>query len=1266
MSSRRNGPLAFSRRTLLKQVRWAPALLLPAPICGAALRHGSSGSKPFELAFSDSRLTPHYPQKSPLDDVLRLMVPGEDGYVSEKYAFEIGEVLNSWGRSLQAGSGSLLSPGSFLHPSIELTSLSSPQEVAAAGRGGIALLRRIFSPVTVSGLKAAAEEIHRYLSGFSRIDRTEFDVVALSGEPQSGVQTTVRYRLAGSLPGGGREQRLGEWILRWTADSSGGWKISRWQAAPENVSRAPSPLFADVTARALGSNLSYKRQLSYGVDHWRTVLDAASGIDVYGNNGVSAGDFDGDGFDDFYVCQPAGLPNRLYRNRGDGTFEDVTEHAGVGVLDSTGCAIFADFENKGLQDLLVVCDGGPLLFVNQGNGTFAVKRDAFRFARPPQGTFTHAAVADYDGDGRLDVYFCLYNYYAGLDQYRYPAPYFDARNGPPNFLLHNQGNSTFGDLTQAAGLDVDNDRYSFACAWGNHGSSGHPDLYVVNDFGRNNLYRNNGDGTFTAISKEAGVEDVGAGMSACWIDFDGDGRQDLYAANMWSAPGMRVSSDPQFHAQDPENVRELYRQHALGNSLYRNLGNGKFQNVSRKAGVAMGRWAWSSDFWDFDHDGHPDLYIANGYLSGLDTRDISSFFWRQVVGNSPSDATPVTGYERGWNAINELARSDFAWNGYERNVSYLNNQDGTFSDISGISGLDFVDDSRAFALCDIDHDGRLEVVLKNRTAPQARILRNSMAEIGNAVAFRLKGTISNRDAIGAAITVEVAGRRQTKYVQAGSGFLSQHSKEIFFGTGHDAETVGVSIRWPRGAVQSFAGVPVNRRIAIDEGAEKYSDEPFTPVAKRAPVAQAEPPAAPLETWLIQPLPAPDFSLSDINGEQVTLSSLRGSFVLLAFVTDPSLLSTAQIQALRRTRSALGKVRVLAVNVPTDREAPQGQSQFTDLPGFPVLRATEDVAGTYNIVYRHLFDRRRDLGFPTSFLIDPQNMIVKVYQGVADPQKVRSDAEHAPQTHAERLAKALPFPGKLHQGEFRRNDFTYGVAFFQHGYLDRAADSFQQVIAAMPDNAEAYYNLGTLHLQRKELDPARQNLEKAVSLKARYPEAWNNLGMVAAQGGNIEEAIQNFKQSLVIRPQFATALVNLGNLYRRKRDFDAAEQLLTQALQLQPADADVHYSLGMLYAQQGKVAIAEQYLEKAISLRPDYGDALNNLGVLFVREQRYSDAEAKFRDCIRKAPNYDQAYLNLARVYVILDQKQKAREVLQSLLRLQPQHKMAEQALEMLN
>ena len=314
-------------------------------------------------------------------------------------------------------------------------------------------------------------------------------------------------------------------------------------------------------------------------------------------------------------------------------------------------------------------------------------------------------------------------------------------------------------------------------------SKGFPDLYVANDFGRSNLYRNNGDGTFTDVSADANVEDVGAGMSASWSDFDNDGNQDIYAANMWSAAGQRVSEQKIFQEKTSEDIRALYRRHARGNSLYRNSGDGKFQNVSGQAGVEMGRWSWCSDFWDFDHDGYPDLYVANGYISGLDRNDLSSFFWRQVVGKSPNDATPSPAYEHGWNAINELILSDSSWSGYERNVLFANNRDGTFSEISGAVGLDFLEDSRSFALADIDHDGRLEIILKNRNAPQLRISRNAMKDLGRSISFRLRGQKSNRDAIGTAITLEAGTLRQTKYLQAGSGFLAQHSKEVFFGVG---------------------------------------------------------------------------------------------------------------------------------------------------------------------------------------------------------------------------------------------------------------------------------------------------------------------------------------------------------------------------------------------------------------------------------------------------------------------------------------------------
>ena len=372
--------------------------------------------------------------------------------------------------------------------------------------------------------------------------------------------------------------------------------------------------------------------------------------------------------------------------------------------------------------------------------------------------------------------------------------------------------------------------------------------------------------------------------------------------------------------------------------------------------------------------------------------------------------------------------------------------------------------------------------------------------------------------------------------------------------------------------------------------------------------------------------------------------------------------------LQQHRSAFGakKVSIIAINVDDPADASVAKSVATQLAlSFPTLFATTEVAGIYNIIYRYLFDRRRDLPIPASFLLDGFGMIVKLYQGPIDPRQVLDDVKSMPTSPAERMHKALPQGGVLYQDAFQRNDFTYGVALFQHGYLDAAAESFQQVVAEKPNDAEAYYNLGTLNLRRNDFQQARQYLEQTVKLRPEYPEAWNNLGMIAAAQGQAEEAIRNFQESLRQRPDFGIALLNLGNLYRRGGRFDQAQMYLKRALEIQPDDPEANYSMGMFYAQQGQMQDAADSLEKAIELRPDYPEALNNLGVLFVRSRNYPKAEEQFKTCIRIAPNFDQSYLNLARVYVIQHDTEKARAVLGELLRIQPENRAAQQALEML-
>jgi Flp pilus assembly protein TadD len=601
---------------------------------------------------------------------------------------------------------------------------------------------------------------------------------------------------------------------------------------------------------------------------------------------------------------------------------------------------------------------------------------------------------------------------------------------------------------------------------------------------------------------------------------------------------------------------------------------------------------------------------------------------------------------------------------------FANNRNGTFTEVSGAVGLDFIEDSRSFALSDIDHDGRLEIILKNRNAPQLHIVRNVLQGIGHSVSFRLRGTKSNRDAIGATITLEAGSLRQTKSLQAGSGFLAQHSKEVFFGTGGHSDDVRATIHWPSGQKQIFENIPVSHRIEIEEDSSTFAARPFTtpPAASSYPAPGPANDRTPesFDTWLMEPLKAPEFSLPDLSGNMRSLRSYRGGVTLLNFWTAQAPQCRSVLTHLHQHRTAFNAagLKVLAIN--TDDDASAGKFLATQLGlNFPILFANPEIAGIYNIIFRYLYDRRRDLVLPASFLVNADGMIVKVYQGQIDAQQILKDMRSAPASTAEYQSRALPFPGTIYQDAFHRNDFTYGVALYQHGYLDAAAESFQQVVIQKPNDPEAYYNLGTLSLHRNDLPEAHRHLEQTVKLRPDYPEAWNNLGMIAAQQGQSDEAIRNFQQSLSLRPNYTIALINLGNLYRRLSAFGKAQDLFNRALQLQPDDPEVNYSLGMLYAQQEQLQQAADFLQKAATLRPDYPEALNNLGVVYVRTGDYDRAEEQFKTCIRLTPSFDQSYLNLAQLYTIRHDKQQAIQALQQLLALQPQNRTAQQALERL-
>jgi hypothetical protein len=310
------------------------------------------------------------------------------------------------------------------------------------------------------------------------------------------------------------------------------------------------------------------------------------------------------------VCDGGSLPNQLYLQQADGTAREAAADWGVAWLEDSRSALLIDLDNDGDQDLVVATIAMIAFAENIGNRTFQL-RGGFPGAPYP---FSLSAT-DYDLDGDLDLYTCIYS--AGDEaltgkrgfEATSPVPFEDAENGGRNILLANLGDFRFADLTIEAGLDQHNTRWSFAAAWEDFDRDGDPDLYVANDFGRNCLYRND-RGSFTDIAAEAGVEDRAAGMSVSWGDFNRDGRSDLLIGNMFSAAGQRVAFQ--------KNYDESKARMARGNSLLVASGDG-FRDLSIESGATNGGWSWSSGFADLNNDGWQDLVVANGYLSN--TRD---------------------------------------------------------------------------------------------------------------------------------------------------------------------------------------------------------------------------------------------------------------------------------------------------------------------------------------------------------------------------------------------------------------------------------------------------------------------------------------------------------------------------------------------------------------------------------------------------------------------------------------------------------------------
>jgi hypothetical protein len=557
--------------------------------------------------------------------------------------FEVENVDESIEPRLEALKAVFKEPGSAsakaalsasLAPRFGASPLSPLREKSILERPGISVREGEFSsaaePLDADRFQAQAQAL---IAPLAKVETAAFKVIQIQGGfPAGPVTSTVLYELGGEDPKGMRYQWTGQARLAWELERDEStsssplrsWRLGEWKTVAGLRAILAAKPFLDVTSSALAASPAYQGLLMPSIDELRERLDAASGIDVYGHHGLAVGDADGDGLDDLYVAMPPGVPNLLFEARGDGTFLDKSKESGADVLDGTSQALFLDVENDGDEDLFLVIDNGALLLQNDGKGKYHEAPDGVPDLAPTRSTPISAAAADYDLDGFIDVYICSYVFWRGAVGEvgsRLPFPYHEAHNGAPNILLRNKGDGTFEDATAKAALDVDNSRFSFASSWGDFDGDGDPDLYVANDFGSKNLYRNNGNGTFTEVTREAGVEDAGAGMSVAWEDYDNDGDLDLYVGNMFSSAGRRVTGTADYKAEDPV-LQSVYRRHARGNSLFRNRGDGTFEDVSEETRAFFGRWAWASGFIDFNLDGREDIFVQNGFITNERNHDL--------------------------------------------------------------------------------------------------------------------------------------------------------------------------------------------------------------------------------------------------------------------------------------------------------------------------------------------------------------------------------------------------------------------------------------------------------------------------------------------------------------------------------------------------------------------------------------------------------------------------------------------------------------------
>jgi hypothetical protein len=507
---------------------------------------------------------------------------------------------------------------------------------------------------------------------------------------------------------------------------------------------------------------------------------------------VSVVDFDRDGWPDFYATNSAiGSQNHLYHNMHDGTFQDVAGPMGLADVNRAGTgvsmgAVWGDYDNDGYEDLFLIKWGKPELFHNdQGRGFTRVSDAA---GLPPWINANTAIWFDYDGDGLLDLFVGGY-YPEKLDLWHLdttrmmPESFEYAKNGGRKFLFHNLGNGRFEEVSEKSGIK--SNRWALAASAADLRGTGHPDLFIANDYGVSELYLNEG-GHFTEAGEATGVGFAPkSGMNVAYGDILNQGKYAIYVSNI-SQEGVLIQGNNLWVPRDGES------------SL-------KYENLARDMGVELGGWSFGAQFGDLNNDGNLDLYLTNGYISLSRTQSYWYDFSRVAGGNSK-----IIGDAADWPAFNGRSLS-----GYQQKKVWMNDGAAKFVDVAQAVGATDIYDGRSVALADLWNRGVLDVLVANQNGPLL-IYKNTVSPENEWVELAIEGTKSNRSAIGARVTLYWNSRQQVQEVSGGSGFAAQNDRRLHFGLGRNPQIEKAVIRWPSGKVQTVENLVAGKLYNVKE------------------------------------------------------------------------------------------------------------------------------------------------------------------------------------------------------------------------------------------------------------------------------------------------------------------------------------------------------------------------------------------------------------------------------------------------------------------